>query len=92
MAELDQETIMQLGKLLGEFQGLHKRFDSMENTVNDGLKGVHDRLTKHEEREEPRLAKIERLLWIGVGGVVVLSALWPIGLSVIQKAVAAVIS
>ena len=90
MPELDQETIMQLGQLLGEFKGLHKRFDTVEKDLREGVDGLHTRITDHENREEPRLQKIERLIWIGVGGVIVLSALLPLGLGIVQRAVAQV--
>jgi hypothetical protein len=82
---------MQLGQLLGEFKGLHKRFDTVETDLRNGVDTLHKRISDHEEREEPRLQRIERMIWIGVGGVIILSALLPLGLSVIQRAVAQVI-
>ena len=89
MAELDQETIMQLGQLLGEFKGLHKRFDTVESDLRNGVNNLHERITEHEKREEPRLQRIERMIWIGVGGVLILSAIIPVGMILIKNAIAA---
>lgn len=83
MAELDAETVKQIGQLIGEMKGLHSRFDSLDAKVDLTRTSLDDRLTRHEEREEPRLNKIERLTWIGVGGVIVIASAIPIGLTVI---------
>lgn len=90
MAELDQDTIMKLGQLLGEFKGLHKRFDTIETDLRNGVDSMHKRLTDHENREEPRLQKIERLIWLGVGGLTLVAALIPVGLFIVQYTLAKV--
>ena len=67
-------TDKEVGILIGELKGIYARFDALDAKIDSIKTTLCDRITRHEAREEPRIRKIERLVWIGVGGVIVVGA------------------
>ena len=81
MAEFDGALMMKIGELIGQVQALHSRFNGVDASISAISENMNSRVAEHERREEARLTTIEtelnsvkRLVWIGFGGIIVLSA------------------
>jgi hypothetical protein len=85
-----QETLVQLGRVVGQLEGLQSRLSSQDQQISQVRNDVTQRFSEHESRENPilkafevRLAKIERLIYIAIGSVIVLAAVVKFGLDAI---------
>ena len=89
MDDTNGSLTLEIGKLIGQVQALHSRFNGVDVSISGMRQEVSDRVEAHEKREDVRLATIDaailaisiqletvkRLVWLGLGGfTVVVSA------------------
>jgi hypothetical protein len=86
------QTLVQVGRIVGQIEGVQTRLNGQDQRIADVRNDIAQRFTEHESRENPvlkqldvRLAKIERLVYIAIGAVMVLSGVIAFGLRAIEQ-------
>jgi hypothetical protein len=85
------EMLVQVGRIIGQLEGVNSRLGSQDIQISQIRIDVKERFDAHEARENPvltgldeRIKKIERLVYIAIGSVMVLSAVIKFGLDAIR--------